>query len=345
MPKYLSLLIIVLFTIPLLAQSSDDSANEDDNDVTQYLSPFAIEALDLQGLYPRTWQTQENAPGVFLRAIDALDTTAIIMQSRSGTADALLQEIMISFDIDSDAEAIAAIEGNYFQWETYQFERRHNNRSVLIIDLALAQLPATTADDDPRIYYVLMQTAPAFHDDLYAQAFIPAVTYLSPIQHYQDDRISFPIPTTWTLTQHTDYVTLQDAQQQLAVHIASQTADDPIAAMQALLQAIDPTLDLTLDRDDASALRILDDAALLNGLDAIYVVTWTDETATTPDDARAGQVVQGIARVQDDQVHMMLIIGDGRTLTQQRPAILMLDRGFRVLALTAPAESTVAADA
>lgn len=321
MRKILSLLLLLMLVAPVTAQVS--SAEEIE------LSPFIVEGLDIQGVYPSTWTAQENAPGVFVRAADPFDLTAIIMQSREGTADSLLQEVLTSFGVEDELESQTTIESDFFTWNIYQFEREQGS-ATLIVDVAIAE-----DNDNERVYYILMQTVSAFYDTLHNSIFLPAVDYVGPIQRYEqvDELFNVPIPATWSLSESDDFATLSNPDETVYIHLMAIEADDPLAAMLDFWRMLDPEFELSYE-DGENALRIIDDSRRIGDIDAVYIVDWADGSG------EEGTILQSVARVYDGIVYMTLIESDLDSIADNDDALSMIDANFIITALEAIAEST-----
>lgn len=312
MTKFLLLLLALLLAIPAAAQ--DFSANQ-----TIEFVPFMVETLNVQGLRPRAWREQAN--GIYLRARDPLDLTALLMQSREVTAEFLLGELEAQFGLSSVPSILETVETEAFSWTVYQFEREQSNQA-LIVDVAFAEDSETG-----RVYYVLMQTTELFHSELRSELFLPVLQSLSPVQRYVDPegRFDVPIPSGWLLEEHEDFAVLHDSENTIVIHVSAVVGDDVPAALQAFWLRIYADFPFTFD-PTTDILRI-DDPARIGGLEMVYIINW--DTGSDYD----GYVKQGVGRVYDGVIYMTLIETTTTAIQQHDEAIALVDNNYRVTAL------------
>lgn len=310
MRKWIFLLLALLLIFPAAAQDFTASQSIE-------LVPFMVNQLDVQGLRPRTWRDTGN--GIYLRARDALDLTAILMQSRTGTASDLLAALVTDFALETTPEVLSNLQTEHFNWSIYQFERQQNNQS-LIVNAALAE-------DEGRVYYVLLQTAEIFQAELHAELFMPAVEALSPVQRYQDPagRFDVPIPSFWSVEEHESYAVLHDADAQIMMYVSAVEGEDVSAAMQAFWLSIYPDFELVIDPE--TDIITIADPARIGELELVYIINWQ-----AGDDVE-GHVKQGVARIYQGVIYMTLIETTTEMVRQFDEAISMVDNNYRVLAL------------
>jgi hypothetical protein len=312
MQKLLLLLLALLLTIPAAAQ--DFSANQ-----RVVLVPFMIEALDVQGLRPRGWREQAN--GVYIRARDPLDLTAVLMQAREGTAEALLSELVSQFELAEAPAVFETLESEYFSWTLYQFPRSQNNQT-LTVDVAFAE-----DEETGRVYYVLMQTTDIFRVQLRSELFLPVVQTLSPIQRYVDPegRFDVPIPTLWLHEAFEDYAVLHDAENTIKIFVSAVEGDDVPAALEAFWFSLYPDFGFTYD--PATDIRTIEDPARIGGLERVYIVDW--DTGSDFD----GFLKQGVGRVYNGVIYMTLIETTAVAILDHEEAITLVDNNYRIMAL------------
>jgi hypothetical protein len=323
MRKYFFLLLAFLLVLPSAAQDFTTTQNIE-------LVPFIVANLDVQGLRPRGWHDQTN--GIYIRGRDALDLTAVMMQSRAGTTADMLTNLQTEFALTAAPELLETLQSNFFEWSLYQFQRQQSNQS-LTVDVAFAEDSETG-----RVYYVLMQTTAIFHEELRAELFIPAIQALSTVQRYVDPegRFDVPIPTTWVLEDRETYAVLHDAESTILIYVSAVEGTDAPAALEGFWKTIYPDFDLTYD--PGTDMRTINDPLRIGGLEMVYIITWQSG------EDQDGTIKQGVARVYDGVIYMTLIETTIFQVQEHDEAIAMVDNNYRVTALL-PAEVTAEATA
>lgn len=317
MRKILGLMLLLVMAIPTLAQFGVE------DEIT--FTPFMLVQFDLQGLRPTQWREQSNAAGVYLRARDELDLTAIIIQAREGTADEFLALIQEQFALETLPESVESIETDFFTWNLYTFERQQNIQT-LTVDMAVAEYEGST-------YYVLMQTPDVFYEHLHEALFLVTLETLSPIQRYQDPDGYFdvPIPTLWMLTETEDYGLISDSDDTVHVYVKAVEGDDPQAALQAFWEQVDPEFESTFEEEDV---RIVTDPVRIGDLESVVIITWEDGQDIE------GHIKQGVARVYDGMIFMTLIDTTILAVQANDNQLATIDNNFRILTLLDDAEAT-----
>lgn len=319
MRKWLTIGLLLLFTLPVMAQIEGDGTEE--------MVPFASNLIDVQGLRPDGWVSQPDAPGVFLRASDVLDVTAIIMQARTGTAADLLTDFAGSFGIQNVPASEGTIEGEIFTFDYYQLERPQGESS-LFIDIAVAE-----SEEDGRVYYVLMQSPSAFYEALNTSVFLPAVQWFGPVERYTDtdETYSINIPTQWTAEMITseddldlEYGMLTNPDDTLTVYVDAFQSEDVVATVETFWQQVDPEFASTYN--EATDFVSITDPARLNGLDEVVIIDWEGGL----EDSETGIVRQSVARVLGDTVYITLIDTTEEMLSGNSAALDILDRTFTI---------------
>jgi|GEM_PF-5850217 len=322
MRRYFLLLMLLLLAFPVTAQIGDDSPPE--------MIPFSSAPLDIQGLRPDGWATQDNSEGVFVRMRDPLDLTAIIIQAQDNTKEAFVANVAASFQIEGDLEPVEMLETDFFTWDLYVFEREQSGQQV-VVDMGIAE-----DTENGRIYYVLLQTNPVFYDDLHEQVFIPAVTWLSPIQYYTDPDESYrvPVPVQWEVNETEDgFARLANPDGSIAIFMSAVESDDAILASQEFIALINPEFDSTFD-EETHTLNLIDDPLRIGDLEAVYIIDWVDPQN------EEGFVLQSVARVYDGTVYMTVIIASIDAIVEDGEQVVFIDNGFSITALEESAEAT-----
>lgn len=323
MRRGLLLILLLLLTLPVSAQVDDETPVE--------MIPFSSAPLNVQGLRPDGWLTQENSDGVFVRARDPLDLTAIIIQSQDNDKATFLASVTDSFGIEANLDPVETLETDFFIWDIYQFVRDQSGQELLV-DMGIAE-----DEETGRIYYVLFQTNAVFYDDLHERVFIPAVTWLSPIQYYEGENFRVPVPVQWQADEIDDsFVQLSNQDESLVIYVATTASDDPILASQEFISVINPAFDETFD-EESHALTLIEDPARIGALDAVYIIDW----ANTEEDE--GFVLQSVARVYDGTVYMTVIVASVQAILENDTQVAFIDNGFSVTALEESAEATAEA--
>ncbi|MGJ3240660.1 MAG: hypothetical protein ACFE0Q_18270 [Anaerolineae bacterium] len=321
MRRFFIAVALLLLALPVSAQVIIDE------EIT--LTAFISNALNVQGVRPESWQAQQNAEGVYLRASDPLDTTAIIMQSRAISPEAFLMDIQTSFLLEDTPEVSDTLTTDYLAWDLYQFERVQGTQT-LVVDMAIAE-----DEETERLYYILLQTNEAFYDDLHDSVFIPAVTWLSPLQFYTDadEQFIVPVPPQWETRENEDgdYVQLNNIDQSIGIFITTSTDEDVIRASEDFLEAINPDFENDFDEEEQT-LTVLDDSEQLGGLDAVYLIDWLDP--------QEGFVLQTVARVYDGTIYLTVIAGELQVIGESQEEIGYIDSGFIIIPLLNDAEAT-----
>jgi hypothetical protein len=317
MRKILWFILLLLMAIPTAAQFEADA------EIT--FTPFMYVQFDLQGLRPAEWQEQANAAGVYSRSRDGVDLTAIIIQAREGTSDGFLALIQEQFALDNRPEVIDSLDTDFFTWDLYVFERQQGIQT-LIVDMAVAEY-------EGRTYYVLMQTAETFYDNLHEVLFLVSVESLSPIQRYQDpeQRFDVPIPTLWSLSETEDYALISNPDETVLVYVGAVAGDDPQAALQTFWEQVDPEFDSSFEEE---AVRIITDPVRIGDLEAVVIITWEDGLNDEI------EIKQGVARVYNGMIYMTLIDTDFIANQENDEQIAAIDNNFRVAILLDDAEAT-----
>lgn len=339
MRKWLLLCVMLMSALPVSAQIVGDGTEE--------LVAFYAPSLEVQGLHPVGWLPQQNAPGVYLRASDALDITAIIMQARPGTADELLNTFADQFGIEDIPASESTIEGEFFTFDYYQLERPQGDISVLI-DVAVAE-----SEDDERVYYVLMQTGEAFYEDLNQSVFLPAVQWFGPTQQYTDadDLFSVNIPSRWTAETviieseeasdipAEEYGVLTASDGTVTVYVDAVQTDDPTAVVEALWLQIDPDFSSTFD-PESDAITTITDPARLGGLDEVTIINWEGGF-----DNATGTVRQSVVRLLGDTAFITLIDSTVEDLLTYEQEVGIIDQTYTITALQADITGDLAPEA
>jgi hypothetical protein len=312
MNKLLVLLLALLLAMPAAAQ--DFTANQ-----MIELVPFMVESLNIEGLRPRAWREQSN--GIYVRARDPLDLTAILMQSREVSSDVLLGELVAEFGLTATPEVLETLESESFRWTFYQFERDQSNQH-LIVDVAFAEDSETG-----RIYYSLMQTTELFHAQLRSELFLPVVQSLSPVQRYADPegRFDVPIPSGWLLDDYERFAVLHDTENTILIYVSAVEGTDVPAAMQYFWLSIYPDFPFTFDPE--ADVYPISDPTRIGGLEMVYIINWN--TGSEFD----GYIKQGVARVHDGLIYMTLIESTSDAIVYHDDAIALVDNNYRITAL------------
>lgn len=322
MRKFLWVLLSFVLVVPVVAQVS----NNDDIP----LVPFTSAPLDVQGVRPDGWLAQENTEGVFLRAADPLDATAIIMQAQEIDALGFLSEIPTLLQLSSDLEFSETIETDFFSWDLYQ-STRVRGEQLLIIDIGIAE-----DEETGRVYYILLQTDEVFYDNLHEKVFLPAIDALSPLQFYVDEAETFsvPIPVLWQAeTINESYGQITNPDGSIAIFVDAVESDDPILASQLFLAEVNENFDDTFD-EEVHRLNVIDDPERIGGLEAVYIINWVDPNL------EEGFVLQTVARQYDGMVYMTAIVTGIEAILENEAEIATIDNGFSITELEVSAEAT-----
>ncbi|MGB7340677.1 MAG: hypothetical protein WBC91_17395 [Phototrophicaceae bacterium] len=322
MRQFLWILLSLLLVVPVAAQVS----NNDDIP----LVPFTSTPLDVQGVRPETWLAQQNTEGVFLRASDPLDATAIIMQAQETDKETFVTDLPNLLQLSTELELIESLETDFFTWDLYQSTRVRGDQE-LIIDIGIAEDQETG-----RVYYILLQTNPTFYDNLHEKVFLPAVEVLSPLQFYVDEEETFsvPIPVLWTSdTVAEAYGQITNPDGTIAIFIDAVASDDAIAASREFLSTVNNDFADTLD-EEPYRIDVIEDPTRIGDLEAVYIINWVDPNLED------GFVLQTVARQYDGIIYMTAIVARIDAILDNEAEIATIDNGFTITALEAIAEAT-----
>lgn len=309
--RMLLLFTLALLALPLSAQNFTLEENIE-------LEPFILPRFGVQGLRPASWVQSADSPGVFARARDPLDITALIVQSLPQPRDEFEALIVEQFNLPRLPESVETLATADYTWDIYA-TRTVQDGSERLLDIAITS-------DDERTYFVLLQTNALFYPQLNAELFLPVVESLEPIELYEAPGAgyAFPVPPGWSVTENEaeDAITASPADESVLVHMSAQPTEDPVPTLTAFVGTLRPDLDIAVTDNDV---RVIDDAARLGGLDAVYLVDYLDGTT--------GFVLQGVARVYEGVSYMVVIDSTVRDIRLANTAISILDSGFVILAL------------
>ena len=131
------------------------------------LKPFTDSERGFKGLVPDGWK--ELGPGSRVRATTMFDPTALLLQAGEGTAALFLPLFARQFQLDPEAKPMRRATVGVLTWDFYEFELQGYP-----LDLALAE-------QDQKVYLVMMVSAWDERDVLYEQLFMPAVEAMAPL--------------------------------------------------------------------------------------------------------------------------------------------------------------------
>jgi len=291
------------------------------------LVPFTNDMFGIEGLIPEGWA--EAAPGVNARQSAPTDLSLIVQQAALGvTADDVAQSVLPSLGISELPEPVEIRTTDAFEWSVY-YVAVESPLGNVNVDIALAE----TTDG---AYLILMQAGDDDYETLHADVFLPVVdafailgtddemeesvddaTYTDP-----DGFFSAPIPANWTATQNEGWVRFEAPEGELIIDVLSFETSGDLEADIAEGWAL-TTPDFEYEYIESNA-AFIDDATVLEGLDAVQVINYT-----TDDD----RIVQGVARLFDGRTYLFLVDGDLVTVQQRSAQINILDSGFEITAM------------
>ena len=315
MRKCLILLLVLIFTVPAMAQ--DDTGTE-----TPFV-PFVSFPLNVQGLRPDGWIAQRNAEGIFVRNAEPGDLTALIMQSQDVAKEEFLDSVALSFAVD-ELEIIDSFESAFLHWDIYQFSRTEGEQE-LIIDMAVAEDEVIG-----RVYYALLQTDIDSYEALHDEIFMATLTWMSPMQFYDDPNglYSIPVPIQWEITETEEFTQLADPEANILVMVKAVEGDSPIIATEDFLATINPDFDQGFN-PELHILSVIDEPERIGELDAVYLIDWVDSSLEEVD----GFFLQTVSRVYNGVIYMTAIIGNVDTLGDYEVSIALVDNGFIITEL------------
>jgi hypothetical protein len=169
MRKMLALLLLLLIGWSLHAQeATPESTSEAERGVP--LRTFTLEIGDLSGAAPADWT--ELQAGAYLRNEDEADQSYILHVSAEGVAVAeLIEPFVAAYELESLPESRESYEASLLTWTIYSFDYSPTDMDLLLrVDMAVAE-------DESRVYVVLLQTFPQDNELLRSQIFFPALDY------------------------------------------------------------------------------------------------------------------------------------------------------------------------
>jgi hypothetical protein len=131
------------------------------DEIPLMLEPFTDVERGFSGLVPVGWQ--EIAPANLMRGNSALDPTYFVLEATPGTVSEILDILTSQLELDPELQPIATNEVGNFSWDFYTFELQGNPADLAIVE------------DGEKVYFVLMISDSAEHDDMYEALFLPAV--------------------------------------------------------------------------------------------------------------------------------------------------------------------------
>ncbi|MEO1288647.1 MAG: hypothetical protein AAFV93_12830 [Chloroflexota bacterium] len=321
MRKIILLLMAFFVVMPTMAQFS----NTDDVEMT----PFFVNALELQGLRPANWLVPQNTLGFFQRGPN--DPTAIIMQSIETEKDQFVADLPTQLQLTNDLTFVEDIETDFFTWEVYQSGRAVSEDFELLVDIAI-----TEDAESGRTVFIIMQTNPVFYDNLHENVFLVALDALSPLQFYTDEAetYSVPIPSSWEVsTIDESFGQLTNPTGDVVVFFDAIEGDDAIVASETFLAEVNEDFEMTFN-SDLHTIVVLDDAERIGDLEAVTIIYW--ENGDNPNEF----VLQTVARQYDGVVYLTAIVTSLPAIDANEATISAIDNGFNIIALEETEETT-----
>lgn len=304
--QILLLVLLFIIVIPASAQFGNDELN---------LETFVNPLFDVQGVRPQNWRETAPNSGVYLRARDRLDRTALIIQADDISQGDMLENIEQQFQLDAPPSSIDTIETDTLSWSIYKIEIAIGSQT-LHTDIGLAE-----ADD--RLYIVMMQTNQVFYDLLHVELFFPVINSVAPVMTLtnEDKGYEIIVPDGWTSETDNNITTVSSPRNQVIIYVGTVDSEDGEAAIiQIMAQAL-PDENLAYEAD----------AVEVEIFDRLTVVTIDFQDGTAP----TGVVLRGVARIVDGVSYVTILDGTRETIRARNDDLLVFEGGFTIDALMA----------
>jgi hypothetical protein len=160
-------MLLILFSLSLQAQeATPESTVEAEENLP--LRTFTLEIGEVSGVAPADWA--ELQAGAYLR--DENGQTYILHVSAEGVeANELIDPFLAAYELESLPESNVTYQASLMDWLVYSFDFRPIDTDLLLtVDMAVAE-------EDSRVYLVILQTSPQENELLRSQVFFPALDY------------------------------------------------------------------------------------------------------------------------------------------------------------------------
>jgi hypothetical protein len=160
-------LVILLVIIPLSAQDTGIA-----------LRTFINPAFAVQGLRPQNWSETARYSGVYRPETNLADRTLLVIQAGEMEVADVMASLVGLYDLAAPPSRIARNRSDTLSWSIYKIERRIGSQT-LYVDIAIAQ-------DDERVFFVLMQTNQPTYDQLHEDVFLVVIDSIESVGAVDD---------------------------------------------------------------------------------------------------------------------------------------------------------------